>query len=550
MAIRGDLLSADLSNVFQMLALNRKGGQLTVQDQGNLLNKRRLYVKADRVALHESPPQRPIEALLVEMEVLSYDQYREVLEKSARYGTDPERLLQQMGILNDAERDRVAERVAEEGVLEVFLWRNITFELDEHAEPPADDTSYFSIDHLIMESARRQDEWSQFVETPGVDRQIYGRSGEPRTGLSADLDAVSRIVFDHVDGVRGSPQIVERTGLPRYFVDLSLSGLQEAGYIQQRGLAELMATGDGLVERGRHASALHLFRTALQFDRRNIALHERLACAYMATRRLAKSAAHHRFCAMAHVAAGRRREAIAIYQTVLEMLPTDFRTLERCLQLLSQEGRITNPADAHVYDSARKLLNFYLDTQQDEEALAVIEGLQRLGDDEELVSIAARLHLRTGQTEKAAKALQTQARLRQEAGDLDGAADVYRTLFAVDRSNRHLYQARLAEIKHVKERARRRRRRARVLLATAFVVVCAALGYASYAFAAVSELSRLADTDPIDVPAAGRRIQRLEAMRDAYPLTLAALDAGGRIERLQEWTRRVHSGEEARIRES
>ena len=35
MALKGDLVSADLSNVFQMLALNRKAGVLTVQDRSN-----------------------------------------------------------------------------------------------------------------------------------------------------------------------------------------------------------------------------------------------------------------------------------------------------------------------------------------------------------------------------------------------------------------------------------------------------------------------------------------------------------------------------------
>ncbi|MEE2712342.1 MAG: DUF4388 domain-containing protein [Planctomycetota bacterium] len=550
MTIRGDLLSVDLSNVFQMLALNRKGGRLTVQDQGNLRNKRRLYVKDDRVALHESLPERPLEAVLVAMEVLSYERYREVLEKSARYGTEPARLLQQMGILDEAQEDSVRRRIAEEGVLEVFLWRHLTFELDEVAEPPSDDAPYFGIDHLIMESARRQDEWAEFVETPGVDRQIYICGDPSSVSAVPDLEPVSRIVLDHVDGERGSPQIVEQTGLPRYFVDVSLSVLHQAGHIQRLGFSDLMATGDRLVASGSPGSALHLFRTALQFDRRDLALHGRLAHAYRADGRVAKSAAHHRFCATRHLDAGRRRDAITLYQTVLEMLPTDFRTLERCLELLAEEGSIANADDHRVCENARKLLTFYLDTRQDERALVIIEGLQRLVDDAELIGFAARLYMRTGQTEKAAHALLSQAASRQDAEDLDGAMDAYRTLLGIDRKNRQLYQARIAEIKYAQEAKRRRKRRARGLLAAAALLVVAALGYVSYAAAAVSELSRLPDSDPMDMAAAGRRIQRLEAMRGAYPVTLAAFEAGDRIERLREWTRGVREREEARSREA
>lgn len=549
MAIRGDLLSADLSNVFQMLALNRKSGQLTVQEQGNLLNKRRLYVKEDRVALHEPAPERPIVALLVEMGALSYEQYRDVLEKSVRYQSEPVRLLQQMGLLDDAQMDRVRHRVEEEGVLEVFLWRNITFELDENAAPPVNGTPYFGIDQLIMESARRQDEWSQFVEMAGVNRQIYIRSGHVQSTDGLDLEAIPHIVLDHVDGVRGSREIVEETGLPRYFVDLSLRGLHDAGYIEPLGLSELITTGDRLVEHGHHASALRLFRTALQFDRRNLTLHQRLARAHLDTGRIAKSGAHYRFCAMSLLAAGRRREALGIYQNVLKLLPTDFRTLERCLELLSQEGSVTNKDDEEVCESARKLLNFYLDTQQDEKALAIIEKLQRLGDeDEELINVAARLHLRTGQTEKAVRAFMSQAQARQSAGDLTGALELYRTLSGVDQGNRHIYQTRISEINRIQENARRRKRRGRMLLVAALVGVVAALGYGAYALAAASELSRLPDDDPMDLDAARRRIQRLEATRAAYPLTPAALEVGDRIERVEDWMRRVHETEQAAIR--
>lgn len=536
MAIRGDLLSADLSNVFQMLALNRKSGQLLVQETGNLLNKRRLYVREDRVSLHEELPQRPIVALLVEMGVLSYEQYREVLSKSARYNSEPIRLLQQMNLLDDDQMDRVRHRVEEEGVLEVFLWRNITFELDEEAPAPPEGTPAYMIDSLIMESARRQDEWSQFVEIAGVNRQIYIRSGHLTSTEGLELEPIPHIVLDHVDGVRGSREIVEETGLPRYFVDLSLRGLHDAGYIVPLGLSELITTGDRLVEQGHHAAGLRLFRTALQFDRRNQTLHQRLARSYYDTGRLAKSAAHYRFCAMSMLASGQRRDALNLYENVLQLLPTDFKTLERCLDLLAQEGAASTAADHEVCENARKLLSFYLDTQQDHKALAIIENLQALGDeDEDLINTAARLNLRTGQTEKAVRAYTGQAQRRFELNDLPGALDLYRTLSGVDPSNRQIYQGKIAEIHRIQDQARRRQRRIRAALLAGAVFLLAGLGYAAYAVAASSDLARVPTGEPSDKEAAARRIDRLRAVAGDYPLTPAAFQADARVDEILGW---------------
>ena len=73
MAIRGDLLSVDLSNVFQMLALNRKRGVLSIHNRDNILEQRSLVLQEDRVALLNVPTQVDLNALLVDQGALSYE---------------------------------------------------------------------------------------------------------------------------------------------------------------------------------------------------------------------------------------------------------------------------------------------------------------------------------------------------------------------------------------------------------------------------------------------------------------------------------------------
>src|SRR5690606_29525130 len=124
----------------------------------------------------------------------------------------------------------------------------------------------------------------------------------------------------------------------------------------------------------------------------NLTLHRRLASAYLQLDRIAKGAAHYRFCAMALLAAGHRREAIEIYRNVLKILPTDFRTLERCVALIAEDEAPLREPDLEVVEQARRLLAFYLDTTQDAPALNLAQCLLRLfPDDEGLLGLVPRL---------------------------------------------------------------------------------------------------------------------------------------------------------------
>lgn len=89
MAIRGDLLSVDLSNVFQMLAMNRKRGVLRVQNRENILEKRALVLDADRVGLLEIPKAGDLSALLVDEDAIDYAAYTDARTKSRQFGVDP-----------------------------------------------------------------------------------------------------------------------------------------------------------------------------------------------------------------------------------------------------------------------------------------------------------------------------------------------------------------------------------------------------------------------------------------------------------------------------
>src|SRR5436190_14820374 len=174
MALKGELLSADLSNVFQMLAMNGKRGLLTVQDRVNPVARRRFFLDGQTVLLAEGAPTKPSLALLVEMGRVTYDQYASAQQRAKRFNSDPFGILKHQGTVGDADVEAYKTRASNEVLLEVFLWRDIRFTLDETVTlPPNANAPPIQLDHVIMEAARRQDEWKHVVEAVGSHRDIF-----------------------------------------------------------------------------------------------------------------------------------------------------------------------------------------------------------------------------------------------------------------------------------------------------------------------------------------------------------------------------------------
>lgn len=525
MALKGDLLSSDLSTVFQMMAMNRKRGRLVVQDQGNLINLRRLYIAEDRVALLDPPPPRPLEGFLVQTGVVNYDQARKARNSSSRLRQSALKVLRNQGLITEEDEAHATRVLEEEEILEIFLWRNVSFSLEEGGEPP-EEARFYHVDHLVMEAARRQDEWAHVVEGNGGLHAIYTPLRTAGESGAFQPEEVQCMVLDHVDGIRGTREIMEATGLSRYFVDVSLRALEEAGYVAPLGLADLVSSGDRLLAEGDVESGIRLFMGALRFDRRNVTIHKRLAGAYLQVGRISKAAAHYRYCAHSRLAGGHRREAITIYQHVLKLLPTDFRTLKRCAALLAEEGEVLGPDDQQTLSQARRLMNYCLDVGQNHEALSVVDSLLSIdSSDEALLETQARLRLRTGRKEDAVEAYLALAQERRNRGDLSGALEIYRMMVGLDTPGRHIYQVKIQEIQKLLESGRRRARRGKAVLMLLVGALVAGGLFWLYARRAEKAFEALPVENPTTVQAAMALAKRYRELAKVHPLTPAARKA-------------------------
>ena len=235
MAIRGSLREASLPDVLQLLAMGKKTGCLSVTHRqqfgtihfergrishaaivnrrdrlGDILVKHGLVSPAaleEAIAAQASQPQRRIGDLLVAGGHLGREQLHEYLKHQI-----------------------------EEAVYLLFTWSQGTFTFEPDVVPdPQDITVSISPESLLLEGARRVDEWSLIEKKiPSLDI-VFSLDRDHLAESNVEVTAEQEIVIPLVDGRRDVAAIVEDSGLDEFQVGKALFGLATAGFLRRLG---------------------------------------------------------------------------------------------------------------------------------------------------------------------------------------------------------------------------------------------------------------------------------------------------------------------------
>jgi tetratricopeptide (TPR) repeat protein len=282
MAIEGPLRELGVHDVFQLLDLSRKTGVLTIvgelrRDEGKVYFERGRVVAA---ALRSHP--HTLGAALLRGGRVSETQLADAREAIAggRARTLGEALVQ-LGAVNAREVERQARQLVEAIVFEVMSWRegNFSFEEGEEGSAPAEAPLRLPIDSLLMEGARRVDEWSRIADAVphlGVVPSLAPIRDESPTML--DLRPAEWEVLGAVDGERDLRAIAAALGVSEFDVARTAYGLVVTGVLivhepqspaaRARGAASAVPH----VERARAALAARRFEEALDAARQGIAV--------------------------------------------------------------------------------------------------------------------------------------------------------------------------------------------------------------------------------------------------------------------------------------
>lgn len=235
MAIRGNLREASLADVLQLLAIGQKTGCLSVAGDGSFGT---IHFDGGRIAYAGIVNRRDrLGDRLVRHGALAADTLARVAASSA--AADDRELadaLLDAGAVDAETLEPHYRAQVEEAVYQLFSWTHGTFTFEADPRPAGRDALVsISADSLLLEGARRVDEWTLIAKKiPSLDL-IFEVDAARVAAREAPLAPEQERLLPFIDGTLDVSSIVERSGLGEFTVGKAIFGLLTAGYAHRVG---------------------------------------------------------------------------------------------------------------------------------------------------------------------------------------------------------------------------------------------------------------------------------------------------------------------------
>jgi tetratricopeptide (TPR) repeat protein len=236
MAIEGPLRELGVHDVFQLLDLTRKTGALRVRSSLRDNDGVVLFQDGRIVAASMRDDRHRIGRMLVKAGRVTEEELLGALAIQLREGETRRvgEVLVAMGAISQRELDRQVRRQIEAVVFELLSWSEGYFRFEEGSPEVAvpDETGGLSTEALLMEAARRIDEWARMADRiPSAD--VVPALAEVEDGHAASLDLRPHEwqVLAAVDGLTSLRSVAASAGLSEFETARVVYGLLSTGVV-------------------------------------------------------------------------------------------------------------------------------------------------------------------------------------------------------------------------------------------------------------------------------------------------------------------------------
>jgi tetratricopeptide (TPR) repeat protein len=524
MALVGDLASVDLAQVFQVLTQNQKDGVLELyrgaRPHGVRFRRGAVTLQFDR----DDYEERIVE-LFRRLGRISEEQLHLAVANRAGSNSALIDALVEMNVLQSEEVVvLLRERMAEE-LYDLFSWNEGRFEFHEGLERiegaagEIDDRLYFPADGLVMEAARRIDEWTQIRGRVPDSSFIYF----PTVEKFVPEDDLQAAVFVQVDGTLSVDDIVHRVGRSQFEICKTLARLIDLGVVAPVPEEEFIERGRLAREAGRPKEAAHLYDLASNLQ---IGWPDSLARAaecWEEAGELATASARYVSLGDALSEAGDPRTALANFCRARRLVPTHIDAWKKAVLLslhFEEIGETCEPAPAPL-----TLAEILIDIGQHELGVEVLERFVNCHPrDLDAKRALAQALENSGNRKRQIELLESVATDLLAQGDTMGAAASLQTALRLAPERRDIS----ARIRDLYKKDERRRTGLKLLTAvTVILAITGALGFYAYSRneKATAELAAMDIDGVVRLGEFARARQMLEKFKQDYTLTLALGDA-------------------------
>jgi tetratricopeptide (TPR) repeat protein len=237
MAIEGALQDVSLADICQLLGMGKKTGCLSLTDRSNFGY---VYFEKGRVIYASVLNRRDrLGELLVRNHVITRKDLSSAMEQQAKNkGRRLGEILVDIEALGEAQLQKYIQMQIEEAVYHLFAWTQGSFHFDTDQRPEEDALCSVSIppEALLMEGARRVDEWSQVEKKiPSFDVVFQLDKNPDESAEEVELTKDQKKIIPFIDGQRTVSEIMDEAGLVEFDTGKGLYGLIQAGFVSRAG---------------------------------------------------------------------------------------------------------------------------------------------------------------------------------------------------------------------------------------------------------------------------------------------------------------------------
>ena len=535
MALRGDLASVDLAQVFQMLALNKKVGLLSIHsaklwkvlyfDQRGVTAHHNVHTVLDRVV-----------AAFVRTGRLSEEAVDEVRDHAVRMAQPLSDSLLAGGYLDEAELDEQYRVELEEEIYDLFFCNEAKFEFHENTKKlegrdgTVDERFFFNCDSIIMEAARRIDEWAYISERIPSTAEILVATADLVTADDFGNDGPA--IFELLDGRRNVARIVEITGLTTFLVCKTLSQLLDAQAIAPVAHEELVALGDECMSEGRLPDAISLYERAIDLGLGLPQSHALAAKAYQAAEEYELAIFHLESEAEHRIGQGDLKGAAACLFEVKNLLPTDLSARERLVELtIGPDAVKIDGFDAMT--EGKELVDLLTEFGDIQRVRVLLERLLLVEpNDPDLKKALVNVHVRAGDQKRVVQLYESIADDLVHNGKPLEAVAYLQKILQLDRSRSDISE-RVRRLYEFDERTRRRGRAMSALAVLFCLLLVLGSGYWFYNERAEEDFAKIDVQDLMTHDDFAGAKAAYASFILAHPLTTAISKANAELQKVE-----------------
>ena len=478
MGFKGSVESFSLADVFQNLSMNQQTGTLRVYTVAG--EERFIFFENGHVQSLSRGAGKPLVVpdMFLARGLINQAQLDAALARHPETGMAALPCLLEQDALTTEQVNEVTGLVIGEEIFDLFGWDKANFEFNEGPPPNGlfstqrtGKSAALPISHLIMEAARRVDEWERLRKQVPSFKEVYTLDAAAAKAIEKgemETDALEQRVASLVDGTRDVEDLFQDSYLFKFEVLNALGGMMQSSLVRPSSLQELSQAEQECLRRNVPKRRIKLLERILVLGGENLRVRRELAEALAREQRVETACIHFTVLAEAELQRKRTEPAMELLRRTLSLSPKHVKAHEQLAAIYAKRGQ-KREAFVHYHT----LFETFRDQNHPREArAAAVAALECDPSHGELRAALIELLLADNQKEAAAQHFEVQGDQAARLGNVKVAADSYRRAMQLAPLNKQL-KKKLADVMLTKEDRLARKRKARLALATVAAVAAA-----------------------------------------------------------------------------